>query len=151
MKKFTFSLESVLNYKKELLEMLRNEMAQIRLKIRGAEEEIAALKREAAELNRALALRLEAGMEPCSFAVYKRYFEELDRRGAALEARRAVLQREAAAKQDEIVRMNGDISGLEKLRGKYLGAYQAQDRKEQEQFVEEFVSRTDEVRAFRPA
>ena len=141
MKKFVFSLENVLSYKRESLEMLKNEMAQIRLKIRGLEDEIAARKRESAELNRALALRLRTGMESCGFEVYKRYFEELDRRVAALETRRAALLREAAAKQEEIVRMNGDISGLEKLREKHLKAYEAEDRKEQERSLEEFVTR----------
>lgn len=151
MKKFVFPLENVLSYKRESLEMLQNEMAQIRQKIRELEEEIAARRRESAELDRALALRLRTGMETCDFAAHKRYFHELDRRIGALEGKRAALLREAAAKQEEIVRMNSDISGLEKLREKQLRAYEAEDRKEQEQFVEEFVTRAKERRMPRPA
>lgn len=151
MKKFVFPLENVLSYKKESLEMLRNEMAQLRQKIRDLEDEIAARRRESAELNRALAVRLQTGMETSGFAAYKRYFRDLDRRVDALEARRAALLREAAAKQEEIVRMNSDISGLEKLREKQFKAYEAEDRKEQEQFVEEFVTRAKERRTLRPA
>ncbi len=37
--------------------------------------------------------------------------------------------------------MNSGISGLERLRDKQYGEYMAQDRKEQEKFIEEFVGR----------
>lgn len=141
MKKFVFSLESVLRYKEETLDMLKNEMAQLQMKIRELEQEILRMKREYSDLNRTLALEMKTGVEPCGIAVYKRYFAELDRQVRKLESQRAAVQRAAAAKQSGIVKMKSDISGLEKLRESQRRDYEAQGRKEQEQMIEEFVSR----------
>ncbi|MVB09737.1 hypothetical protein CAFE_04020 [Caprobacter fermentans] len=151
MKKFVFSLENVLRYKKELLDMLKNEMAQLQMKIRELEEEITRVKREYSDLNRTLTLQMKTGVEPCGIAVYKRYFVELDRRTRMLESQRTAAQRAAAAKQEEIVHMKSDISGLEKLKDSQLKDYEAQGRKEQELLVEEFVSRKKDASDCRTA
>lgn len=135
MKKFIFSLENVLRYRQETLGMLKNEMAQLQMKIRELEKTISGIKREYADLNRALALELKSGVVSNSMAVYKRYFAELDRRAGNLE-----FQKAADAKQAEIVHMKSNISGLEKLRDSQKRVYEAQGRKEQEQMLEEFVS-----------
>lgn len=141
MKKFIFSLESVLRYKKETLDMLKNEMAQLQMKIQGLEKEISRVKQEYSDLNRALVLEMKAGVEPRGIAVYKRYFAELDRRERKLESQKAAVQRAAAEKQEEIVHLKSNISGLEKLRESQQKDYEAQSRKEQELLIEEFVSR----------
>lgn len=151
MKKFVFTLENVLRFKKESLDMLKNEMAQIQMRIRELEEGITRLKREFSGLNRTLALEMKTGLQSRNVAVYKRYFAELDRRERKLEAQRAAAQRAAAAKQEEIVRMKSDISGLEKLREGQFREYEAQDRKEQERAVEEFVSHRKSAEDFRTA
>ena len=151
MKKFVFSLENVLRFKTESLGMLKNEMAQIQMRIREMEEEIARLKREFSDLNRTLAIRMKSGIQPCDIAVYERYFAALDLRTGKLEARRAEAQRAAAAKQEEIIRMKSDLSGLEKLREGQRREYEAQDRKEQERAVEEFVSRRKSPEDYRIA
>lgn len=141
MKKFVFSLENVLRYKKETLDLLKNEMAQLQMKIHELEEGISRTKREYSDLNRTLVLEMKTGVEPCGIAVYKRYFSELDRQVRKLESQRAATQRAAAAKQEEIVRLKSDISGLEKLRESQQKDYEARSRKEEEQLLEEFVSR----------
>ena len=151
MKKFVFTLENVLRFKTESLDMLKNEMVQIQMQIRKLEGEIARLRREFSDLNLKLAVQMRAGLETRDVAVYKGYFAELDRCERKLEARRAAAQRAAAAKQEEIVRMKSDISGLEKLREGQLKEYEAQDRKEQEQMVEEFVSHQKSTEDFRTA
>ncbi|MFU0831612.1 MAG: Flagellar FliJ protein [Oscillospiraceae bacterium] len=140
MKKFVFSLENVLRFKKQTLDMLKNEMAQIQMKIHQIEQKITQLKQEYDSLNKAFILEMKTGVEPFNIGVYKRYFAELDRRTKNFEAQKSALQKAAAAKQAEIVKMNKDISGLEKLRDSQKKVYEAQDRKEQELMVEEFIS-----------
>lgn len=140
MKKFVFSLENVLRYKKQTLDMLKNEMAQLQMEIHQKDHKITQLKQEYYTLNRALTLEMKTGVEPSNIGVYKRYFADLDRRTRQLEAQRTALQRAAAIKQTEIIEMKKDISGLEKLRESQLKAYEAQDRKEQELMMEEFIS-----------
>lgn len=141
MKKFVFSLENVLRYKKESLNMLKNEMAQLQMQIHAMEQEISGINREYSDQNGLLRLRMQAGVNSASIASYKRYFSELDRRARQIEARKTAVRRAADAKQEEMVRMKSSISGLEKLRESQLRDYEAQGRKEQELMVEEFVSR----------
>lgn len=140
MKKFAFSLENVLRYKKESLDLLKNEMARLQEQIKKLEEEIYRLQKESSDLNRTLSIEMKAGIEPHNIAVYKRYFIELDRRIRMLESQRTAAQHAASLKQNEIVHMKSDISGLEKLKESQLKDYIAQGQKEQEQMVEEFIS-----------
>jgi len=151
LKKFAFSLENVLRYKEETLDMLKNEMAQLQMKIQELEQAIFRTNQEYSGLNRTLLLEMKTGVEPRGVAVYKRYFAELDRRVHKLESQRTAVQRAAAAKQQEIVKMKSDISGLEKLRESQRKDYEAQGRKEQEQMIEEFVSRKESPSDYRTA
>ncbi len=140
MKKFAFSLERVLEYKRQMLGMLKNELARLRAEQKRLEGEIAAKNREFDGLSRALAARMSGGLQPHRVAAYKAYLGELNRRTNLLLEQRGQVAARAEAKQQEVVRMNSDISGLEHLRDRQLSAYRAEDRKRQEAFVEEFVS-----------
>ena len=141
MKKFQFSLEKVLGYKKQLLEVLKNEMAKLQMQCRELEDQIAELSRNFRATNETLKTRLTEGLAPRELEVYKRYFSDLNRKTNLLEAQKQEYLLAVAAKQGEIVQMNSDISGLEKLRDKQLAEYLVQSRKEQEQMIEEFVGR----------
>lgn len=141
MKKFKFSLEKVLGYKKQLLEGLKNEMARLQMECRELEDKIAEIAREFSETNETLKIRLTEGLELRDLEIYKRYFSALNRKTNLLEAQKQEYLLAISAKQEEIVTMNSDISGLEKLRDKQLAEYLAQSRKEQELMIEEFVGR----------
>ena len=142
MKQFVFTLEKVLRFKQETLDMLKNELEQLRYRQREIERSIENVNSEFNRYNRALTEKMQGGMPPRSIAVYKRYFGELNRQGRLLQEQREKAVLAVAAKQQEIVQMNSDISGLERIRGKQLQEYLAKDRKEQEQFIEEFVGRS---------
>ncbi len=141
MKKFQFSLEKVLSYKKQLLEVLKNEMAKLQMECRELEDKIAQIARDFRDTNATLKIRLMEGLTPKELEVYNRYFSALNRKTNLLEAQKQEYLLAVSAKQEEIVQMNSDISGLEKLRDKQLAEYLAQSRKEQEQLIEEFVGR----------
>ena len=141
MKKFVFSLEKVLRYKRQILGMHKNELARLQAAHTELEEEITGLEREFGSLNQDLAGKLKAGMDPGNMAVYKVYLAKLNSRVRVLFEQKQELLKQIQAKQKEIVRMNSGISGLERLRDKQYGEYMAQDRKEQEKFIEEFVGR----------
>lgn len=141
MKKFAFSLERVLDYKRQMLEMLENELLRLEEEQMGLELQIEEKNREFGVTGRALAEKMSRGLQPHRIAAYQGYLEELNRcANLLLERRRAVLER-AEAKREEIVRMNGDISGLERLRDRQFAQYLALGRKQQEVFIEEFVGR----------
>lgn len=145
MKKFVFTLEKVLRFKQETLDLLKNELEQLRYRQREIEQSIEKVNDDFQRHNRELRGKMRNGMDPSGIAVYKRYFGELNRQGTLLQERREKAVLAIEAKQQEIVRMKSDISGLERVRDRQLQDYLAQDRKEQERFIEEFVSRTDVV------
>lgn len=141
MKQFAFTLEKVLRFKQETLDLLKNELEQLRYRQREIEQSIENVNGEFHRYNRMLTEKMKDGMNPQGIAVYKKYFGELNRQARMLQdqLQKAVLAVEA--KQREIVEMNSDISGLERVRDKQFQEYLAKDRKEQEQFIEEFVGR----------
>ena len=141
MKQFAFTLEKVLRFKRETLDLLKNELEQLRYRQHEIEQSIETVNGEFCRYNRMLTEKMKDGMNSQSIAVYKKYFGELNRQVRLLQEQlqKAILAVEA--KQREIVSMNSDISGLERVRDKQLQAYLAKDRKEQEQFIEEFVGR----------
>lgn len=141
MKKFAFTLEKVLCFKKEVLDLLENELEQLRYRQHEIEQSMENVDREFHRHNCVLTEKMQSGMDPQSIAVYKRYFGELNRQSKQLQEQQKKTVLAVAAKQREVVQMNSDISGLERVRDKQLQEYLARERKEQEQFIEEFVGR----------
>lgn len=140
MKKFVFSLEKVLGFKKQSLDVLKNEMVALQSQIAAVEKKIEEIYAEFAALNQKLQERMQEGLQPMRIAVYKGYLEELDRQIRLLEQEKESLVQSIHIKKTQIIQMNSDISGLERLRDKQVRSYQAQSRKEQELLIEEFVS-----------
>lgn len=141
MKKFVFSLEKVLDYQRQMLDVKKNEMTLLQLGLKTLEEKIRALESRSAELERELAIRLQTGMATRDAADCKNFQNELARKREDLLKEMEKQQKLIAAKRQEIVRMNGDISGLERLKDKQWKEYQKSCGKEQELAIEEFVGR----------
>lgn len=140
MKKFAFSLERVLGYKRQVLDLLKNELGV--LQARCTELQCAIEKAEAdfAGTDRLLRDKMRRCVTPQDIASYKSYLSELNRQILALQQKKLEAERAAAEKQEEVVRMNGEISALDHLKERQLAEYFAEERKEQETLVEEFVS-----------
>jgi flagellar export protein FliJ len=142
MKKFVFTLEKVLNYKQQILEVKKNEMAQLQASLSELEEKIRALELRSGELDRELADRLRGGLATWEAAHCKDFQNELIRRIRLLCEKKEQLLELISLKRQEIVQMNGDISGLERLKDRQWKDYTKLCGKEQELAVEEFVGRT---------
>ena len=141
MKKFVFTLEKVLNYKKQILDVKKSEMAQLQTKLKELEEEIRALELRSQELSRSLAARLQSGIATSEAADCKTFQTELIRKIQKLLGKKQQLLELISLKRQEIVRMNSEISGLERLKDKQMDNYRKLSGKEQERSVEEFVVR----------
>jgi flagellar FliJ protein len=147
MKKFRFSLDKVLEYKRQVLGLMKSELSRLQLKLRETAKKIEDINREFEANSKSLTAKMRNGMPSHTIAVYKDYLGRLNRRAISLAEERKKIANAMAAKQKEIVKMNSDISGLERLRDKQLGEYHAEEIKEQELFIEEFVSHTANRRA----
>ena len=140
MKRFQFSLNTVLSYKQQVLEELQNEhgkliyqVRQQELVLQAAEERYRGLNLEFRQaetegLTIAEALRYESGL---------RFLEDEIQR----EAKR-LREYEAAAeeKRRQVVAARQDTASLEKLKDKKWKDYQKQVQKGEELLIEELVT-----------
>ena len=140
MKKFSFKLEPVLKYKNDRLEMLRNEHAGILRRIRAQEDKIAGLEWErdacAAEFN---AKKL-SGIIPVEAVNYQNYLTRqnhiIRREYTALEH----IRKEEERKKEEILEAKKESLSIEKLKEITMEEYRKEASRENEMFIEEFVS-----------
>jgi flagellar export protein FliJ len=142
MKKFVFSLEKVLGYKQQLLGMLKNELSALQARRFEILGQIEQANMEFASTNQALIVKMKEGMTRREIASYKNFLAAVNRRIVSLTENLQVVERQITAKQQEIIKMNSDISGLERIKDHQLAAYRYEAQKEQELFIEEFVSHT---------
>ena len=132
MKRFQFSLNTVLSYKQQVLEELQNEHGQLLYQVRQQELVLQAAEERYRGLNlefrQAEALRYESGL---------RFLEDEIQR----EAKR-LREYEAAAeeKRRQVVAARQDTASLEKLKDKKWEDYQKQVQKGEELLIEELVT-----------
>ena len=140
MKKFKFSLDTVLSYKDQILDALKIEHGIILAEIRAQEEVLEAAWRRYrdydeefrdAKLNGITALdamMYEAGLRAQELEI-KRQTEKLE-----------ALRVKEEQKRNEVVEAKKETASLEKLRERKLDNYNKAVQKGEEQMIEEFVS-----------
>ncbi len=140
MKPFVFSLERMYNYKEQVFDKEKNELASLRKIRNDIEDEIDNLKwhkeHKRAEMNE----MANGGMKAFELQSYKFYLENIDMQ---IKERNIALKKaeEAVAKQLEIVKMiSVEISGLEKLEGKQKEEHRKKSSKENEVQILEYIT-----------
>ena len=139
MKKFRYSLESVLNYKEQILERITDEYAECQLRVRRKEEEISVLRTKQYRLMQSFDDVKQKGAAIERYLVYSAMIEAA---GNAIEYRKdqlAVLRSEEEAKKKEVVDATVDVKKFVRLKEKKYREYQQAMQKEEEAFIEEFV------------
>ncbi len=140
MKKFVFSLEKVLRFHEQELDVKKQELAAIKVSLHELDLQIQQKKLELVQLNQEMSRAITVGLNARDLAVYKMYFRTAEHQIRQLEEQRADLQIKADEKQESVVQSNQEISGLEKLKDKQLNQYNDSTRKQQELEIEEFIS-----------
>ena len=140
MKKFRFSLETVLEYKQQILDSLQAEHGAILARIRQQEEHIEMLEAEYRHLSQEFNRRKTEGISILDALKYEQYLRAMERQIEEARQFLAELQKQEEAKRREVVEAKKDTSSLEKLREKKLDLYNKEAAKAEEQFLEEFVS-----------
>ena len=140
MKKFKFALETVLDYKQQVLDALRTEHGTILAQLRAQEETLRQLEEQYRELSADFAQRQMTGMtisEALGFEQYLRMAEHrIDKETAKLQE----IQKQEEAKRRQVVDAKLDTSSIEKLREKKLESYHKAVQKAEELQIDEFVS-----------
>ena len=140
MKKFRFSLETVLDYKQEVLSALQTEHATVLARVHAQEELLEELENYYRELDAEFTERKLEGITILDAMQYEQYLRATERQ---IEEAVEILERlraEAEAKRLEVVEAKKDTSSIEKLREKKLDSYNKAVQKSEELIIEEFVT-----------
>ena len=140
MKKFQFSLESVLGYKQQVLESLQNEHAILIQKMRQQEERLRQMEESYRAWNEEFR---QAEMEGITVAEAMRYESGLRFWEKEIaQQRQTVLQcqQEVEQKRRQVVAARQETASLEKLRDKKQEADRKAVQKGEELFIEEVVA-----------
>ncbi len=140
MKKFAFSLEKVLSFKQQTLNVKMNELALFQMKLKELEKEIDDLNNNFAVSNQKMVKELQTGLNSNDIAVYKMYFNTLNQKIQKLVEDKKQLSDIIAQKKADIIAVNSEISGLEKLRDKQLAEYLKIKQKSDELAMDEYVN-----------
>ena len=140
MKKFRFELETVLAYKRQMLDALQVEHAAALAELRRQQELIESLWTSYKAYSEEYRVRCAEGLDIRDVLSYQAGLRAREREIQQETDYLAELRKKEEAKRAEVVTAKQDTSSIEKLREKKLENYRAAIAKSEEQFIEEFVS-----------
>ena len=140
MKKFSFPLHTVLNYKQQVLDNLRNQQAQIISDIFKAEKRIEDLQSQNRSWAQELQERQMKGMTVREMGTYANYLNNLQVREKLEKEALTRLEERKEEKRKEVVAAKTETASIELLKEKKFAQYEYEVQKSEEQFIEEFVS-----------
>lgn len=140
MKKFRFSLQKLKDFREQELDRQKNALSIMQGELRTIEESAEQLRRRVAAESEALAVVCAQGIPAYEISLRKRYIVTLQQEIHAKEAQAIKKKAEIEAQLGVVVEATKDVKTLEKLEEKQLEEYKAMETKENEQFIEEFVS-----------
>ena len=140
MKKFRFSLETVLEYKQQVLETLQTEHGAIMARVREQEKHIEELEAAYRALSHEFNRRKEEGLTILDALKYEQYLRSSERQIEEAYEHLRQLQKQAEKKRAEVVEAKKETSSIEKLREKKLEGYNKAIQKSEEALIDEFVT-----------
>lgn len=140
MKKFQFTLQKLMDFREQELDRQKNALAVLQgdlKRINDRREELTAL---VVRYSNDLVAAGTAGVSAAEMAMRKRYIVTLQQEIHDCEQRAILKQQEIDKQLAVVVDATKDVKTLEKLEEKQLEEYKAAEGKENELFIEEFVS-----------
>ncbi len=146
MKKFHFSLDTVLSYKQQRLELLQSEHSILMGRVRTAEQYLARLRQQYRDEMQAYQEDTLVGMSITEARLRQSGFRALERDIQAAEQALEECRAEAEEKRLEVVSAKQETTSIEKLEQKKKEAYRKAVTKDSEIFIDEFVSAAQAVK-----
>jgi len=140
MKKFKFSLETVLDYKQQVLDALRAEHGAILAQVRDQEEVLRRLEEQYRQSNDDFTRRKMEGMTISEALGFEQYLRMEEYRIEVETEKLRELQKKEEAKRAQVLETKLETSSIEKLRERKLDSYHKAVQKAEELQIEEFVS-----------
>ncbi len=146
MKKFSFPLDTVLNYKDQVLDNLKSEHAQILSRVAQQENKIKSMN----DLRNVACVRFreeaQTGISINTMREYETYIIHMEKKILTEHGVLATLKKKEEQKRSQVVEAKIEKSSIEKLKEKKLMLYNKEAQRSEELFIEEFVSNTMSVR-----
>lgn len=140
MKKFQFSLQKLMDFREQELDRQKNTLSMLQADLKRIQEArevlIGKVDEQSEQLNRVYRM----GAVASEIAMRKRYIVTLQQEIHLKEQQAIQKQQEIEEQLSVVVEATKDVKTLEKLEEKQLEEYNHQANKENEQFIEEFVS-----------
>lgn len=140
MKKFRFGLDSVLDYRQQVLDGLQGEYAKALEQVRQQEARKEAVELQYAQLNQEFRERAAEGISVADAMGYESGLRVLERDIARETKRLQELLQLAEEKRRQVMQAHVDTRILERLKEKKLQDYQLDVQKSEERFIDELVS-----------
>lgn len=141
MKKFSFQLESVMNFKNQRLESKKAEHAKIIAMVNEQNQKIDFLSERYRGINCEFNEKKMEGISIIEAMEYSGFLYKLEVEIQQEKRQLEKLKRVEEEKRAEVVEVKIETSTLEKLKEKKLEVYHKEVQKSEELFIEEFVSR----------
>lgn len=140
MKKFSFSLQKVLEIKEQILENLKVELSSLNNDLKNTEAAIDNLKYQFRNINEEFVKKSCVSISVGEMTYYKMLMEDIFKQIEIKEEEKQNIIKKIESKRQEIVSLNKEISSFEKLKEKELEKHSKAVEKSEEIFIEEFVS-----------
>ncbi|WP_304507338.1 flagellar export protein FliJ [Anaerotignum sp.] len=141
MKKFSFQLESVMNFKNQRLESKKAEHAKVIAMVNEQNQKIDFLLERYRGINSEFNEKKIEGISIIEAMEYSGFLYKLEVEIQQEKRQLEKLKKVEEEKRAEVVEVKIETSTLEKLKEKKLEIYHKEMQKSEELFIEEFVSR----------
>lgn len=147
MKKFKFSLDTVLTYKQQVLDAVKAEHGAILVQVREQEQVVEGEQQVYREYNQQYRQRKEEGLTIGEAALFQTGLRAQEARIQREQDRLDSLRKQEEEKRAQMIEAKKETASLEKLREQKLDAYNKAVQKSEEAMIDELVSRARAVAA----
>lgn len=140
MKKFKFTLDKLLDYKGQILDREKNDLAALNVERAEALELKAGLEAELRRNRDSFNQKAAEGISPMEMAVFTHYNDVLRMRIEDTQREIEELEEKIAKQLNVVTEASKEVKSLEKLEEKQLEDYRFKAQKSEESFIEEYVN-----------
>jgi len=140
MKRFEFSLKKLLGFRQQVLKKEKNDLANLRKQQHIIIEEKLSITEKKKQRNCELIAQINKGINPQHMAFHKNYIESLNDQIWDCLGQIELLDIKIQKQLELIIEITKEIDSLEKLESRQREEYNKIEQKQNELFIEEFVS-----------
>lgn len=140
MKKFTFGLDTVLDYKNQVLSNLKLEHGKIIAELNQQEAVLENLKKQYFEYVNEFNAKKITGMTVIQARAFEMYINQIDDQIKFQNQKLSQIRKVEEKKRQEVIESRKESAAIEKLKEKKIEQYNKDIKKKEELFIEEFVS-----------